>query len=126
MNDQRSTDSEACLQNQKELWCGNCGFKGSETCNDETTWKRCRLMSSEPEGKNVEDRLELARNSAIEKVLDKFINYLIIRKESLIKNYPIGHDQRDGAQTRISEINQMIFTINAMRELRYEDWMVVE
>ena len=56
-------------QIQKEQWCGDCGFKGSDTCNDGTTWKRCRLMSSEPEGKNVEDRLELARNSAIEKVL---------------------------------------------------------
>lgn len=57
------------FQNQKDLWCGNCGFKESETCDDKTTWKRCRLMSSEPEGKNVEERLELARNSAVEKVL---------------------------------------------------------
>jgi hypothetical protein len=56
-------------QAERELWCGNCGFKESETCNDETTWKRCRLMSSEPEGKNIEARIELARQSEREKVL---------------------------------------------------------
>ena len=62
-------------QTQRALWCGDCGFKESETCNDETTWKRCRLMSSEPEGTNVENRLELARNSARDKLLDILDNY---------------------------------------------------
>ena len=55
----------------RKAWCGNCGFIGSETCCSETNWKRCRLMSSEPEGKNVEARLELARSSAREKLLDE-------------------------------------------------------
>lgn len=58
-------------QAERELWCGDCGFKKSKTCNDETTWKRCRLMSSEPEGKNVEARLELARQLERERVLDE-------------------------------------------------------
>lgn len=80
--------SHSDFQNQKELWCGNCGFKESETCNDEITWKRCRLMSSEPEGSNVEDRLELARSSAVERVLDK-LEQLLCAHHKYIGSYRV-------------------------------------
>jgi hypothetical protein len=67
--------SHSDFQNQRGAWCGDCGFKESDTCNDKTTWKRCRLMSSEPEGKNVESRLELARKSERERVLEEIISW---------------------------------------------------
>jgi hypothetical protein len=58
---------------QKEEWCGNCGFKQSSDCNDEITWKRCRLMNAPPEERNIEARLKLARETAREKMLDEVI-----------------------------------------------------
>jgi hypothetical protein len=57
-------------QTQKEQWCGDCGFKNSKDCDDITTWKRCRLMNSPPEFQNIENRLDLARQSTLERVLN--------------------------------------------------------
>lgn len=106
----RQMVEEVCsdFQNQKELWCGNCGFKESETCNDEITWKRCRLMSSEPEGSNVEDRLELARSSAVEKVLDKLEQLLC------------AHHKYVGSYRVITGTNEEIYDemFDAMQEFR--------
>jgi hypothetical protein len=76
-----------------------------------------------------EDQIEYAtrtygENSSYEiyrrgtKTIVDLVRHLIIRKENLEKNYPIGHDQRDGAQTRISEIDQTLLAIKAMSELR--------
>ena len=81
----------------RKAWCGNCGFKDSETCCSETNWKRCRLMSSEPEGKNVEARLELARSSAREKLLDEVLRL------------PKGREQPNG---------EMYIYVNKIEEIR--------
>jgi hypothetical protein len=43
----------------RELWCGNCGFIGSETCCSETNWKRCRMMSAPSEMQYTRDLLEV-------------------------------------------------------------------
>jgi hypothetical protein len=57
-----------------------------------------------------------ANRTTIE-LLTELREHLFKRKTSFEKNYPVGHDQRDGAMTRISEINQMLLTLDAIESL---------
>jgi len=58
------------------------------------------------------------KQAAREEVLTDLRKHLNKRADSLERNYPKGNDQRDGAQTRIAEIQQTLLALDAMESLR--------
>jgi hypothetical protein len=54
-------------------------------------------------------------------IFQKLREHFKCRADSLEKKYPKGHDQRDGAQARIAEIEQTLMAFDAMEQLRQRE-----
>jgi hypothetical protein len=67
------------------------------------------------------DNESAIRKDEMKEVFRKLREHLQCRANSLETKYPKGHDQRDGARTRIAEIEQTLMTLDAMESLRQQE-----
>jgi len=94
--------------------CFGIKWVGHQPCNACDCYRDCGDEYSKYMKKHDATIAAKARKD----VLKELRNHLTTRKVSFETHYPKGHDQRDGAQTRIAEIDQTLMALDAIESLR--------